>query len=95
MTPGLWLPFSWALLLSTLDVFPLNGLGCWKRGGGRELGVGGVVALTQKHPQKKNRLPSGKSNHCRRDKDQYTGGSVVRGAQNGFLEQQGAGEGGV
>ena len=66
-----------------------------REAGAGNSGLGGVVALTQKHPQKKNRLPSGKSNHCRRDKDQYTGGSVVRGAQNGFLEQQGAGEGGV
>lgn len=42
MTPGLWLPFSWAFLISTLDVFPLDGLGCWKRGRGRELRAGGV-----------------------------------------------------
>lgn len=33
MMPGLWPPFSWAFLLSTLDIFPLDGLGCWKRQG--------------------------------------------------------------
>lgn len=70
------------------------------RGRGREFGRGWVAALTQKHPQKTNRLSSGKSNHCRRDKEQYTeggggGGAMVRGAQNGFLEQWNAGEGAV
>lgn len=50
MTPGLWLPFSWAFLLSTLDVFPLNGLGCWKRGRGRELGVVGGCGSDTKTP---------------------------------------------
>lgn len=96
MTPGLWLPFSWAFLISTLDVFPLDGLGCWNRGRGRELRAGGGGCTSdKKHSPKTNRLSSGKSNHCRRDKEQYTGGSAVRGAQNGFLEQWGAGEGAV